>query len=104
MFFILDDDGNPLEVLDVVEWSKWFELHRHDRHIGDDTINGTRVSTVFLGLNHSYNPLAAPLLWETMVFPPESNMLESHMRRYTSAGDAKAGHVATVAAVERGEL
>jgi hypothetical protein len=47
-----------------MRWATWFEAA--DRHVRDSFQGDVRVSTVFLGLDHSvYGP---PQLFETMVF------------------------------------
>jgi len=52
------------------------------------------VSTVFLGLDHSFEPDGPPVLWETMVFGgPEGDF----QCRYATAVEARAGHAAKVA-------
>src|SRR5262245_16705627 len=51
----------------TLEWARWFETA--NRHVGDTIIkSGVRVSTVFLGLDHSHAPGARPLWFETMTF------------------------------------
>lgn len=64
--YILDDKGNPQPCNDLTEWAKWFEARK--RHVADEKINGSRVSTVFLALDHSFSNDGPPVLWETMVF------------------------------------
>lgn len=66
MHYILDEDGNPQPVADVMEWAKWFE---HDkRHVAKTYYRGWYISTVFLGLDHAWGEDNEPVLWETMVF------------------------------------
>lgn len=58
------------------------------------------VSTVFLGLDHSFNFMDsghAPVLWETMVF---GGPVDQEMDRYTSLEAAKAGHEVMVGRVK----
>jgi hypothetical protein len=65
--FILDNYGRPVRESDLHKWAQWFETAK--RHVAQDTIGPSRVSTVFLGLDHAFEPNAqAPILWETMVF------------------------------------
>ena len=52
------------------------------------------VSTVFLFLDHGYFGDGPPVLWETMVF---GGPVDQHQWRYTSRGDAEAGHAEAVA-------
>lgn len=54
----------PVECHDLYEWGKWMQ---GDHHVADETINGIRISTVFLGLDHAYGS-EPPMLFETMTF------------------------------------
>jgi len=57
------------------------------------------VSTVFLGLDHSFGG-PPPVLWETMVFGiPGGRDVQV---RYTSAADARDGHAGIVARLTAG--
>lgn len=42
---------------------------RAEWRVAETTVGGTWVSTVFLGLDHNWEPGGPPLLFETMVFP-----------------------------------
>lgn len=48
-----------------------------------------RVSTVFLGIDHSWNDDDVPLFFETMVF---GGVLDGLMHRYSTWSEAKQGH------------
>lgn len=48
------------------EWSKTYEYD--DRVLYQEHVNGFFVSTVFLGLDHSFGDSDKPLIYETMVF------------------------------------
>ena len=61
--YVLDENNNPVAEPDLNKWSDWFE--RTDRHVGDETIGESRVSTVFLAINYAKE--GNPKLWETMV-------------------------------------
>jgi len=66
--FILNDDGVPVVENDLVKWAIWFEENGQTRRrVGRDRIGPAEVSTVFLGLDHSFGR-GSPVLWETMVF------------------------------------
>src|SRR3979490_3418928 len=66
---ILNEKGEVVPC-DLMTWARWLEENRAHRVIvQDDLPHGYWISTVFLGLNHSY--FNAPPLWfETMVFEP----------------------------------
>lgn len=63
--WILDESGEPKAVDDTLTWAKWFETA--ERHVADETIGDSRISTVFLGIDHGFGH-GEPVLWETMVF------------------------------------
>lgn len=56
-----------------------------------------RVSTVWLGLDHSYGD-GPPLLFETMVFG-ESDWSDQDCKRYSTEAEARTGHAETVTLV-----
>src|SRR2546421_3285155 len=62
--YILDSDGNPKPCDDLMEWARWFE--RRDRVVKQEYVGTQFVSTVFLGLDHSFGQ-GPPLLYETMI-------------------------------------
>ena len=77
--FVLDEKGNPRPEPDLLAWGKWYEASANNgaRRVEDETIPGpnfgglrmvSRVSTVFLGLDHNFAQKGPPILWETMVF------------------------------------
>lgn len=47
------------------------------------------VSTVWLGLNHAYDPSHPPIIFETLVF---GGPLDQDGTRYTTEAEARAGH------------
>jgi hypothetical protein len=47
------------------------------------------VSTVFLGIDHSWEEEGPPILWETMIF---GGPLNDYQVRYSSHDDAVKGH------------
>ena len=84
-------NGQPVIVDDIVEWAGQFE--KLNRKVKSAIIKGVNISTVFLGLDHSFNvtsgPSSDPVLWETLVF---GGKLDGEMERYTSIEDAIYGH------------
>lgn len=69
-------------------------------HIGDETINGVRISTVFLPINHQLDPQASPLLFETMIFDSDGNVIYDYQERYSTWDEAEAGHKKAVELVK----
>lgn len=92
--YILAEDGKtPLRCDDLNFWGAW--MQKTKRHVAVDKTPNGRVSTVFLGLNHSWDD-GPPLLWETMVF---DGPMDGDQVRYTSYEDAVAGHAEMLAKV-----
>jgi hypothetical protein len=87
-------DRLPVAV-DLLTWARWFEGNLETRRIGDTKIGKTRVSTVFLGLDHNYWG-GDPLLFETMVF---GGPLDSEMSRCATYAEAERQHAEAVATV-----
>jgi hypothetical protein len=84
--YILDGQI-PIPVGDLVEWAQWFE--KADRHVAQDVIEGIRISTVFLGLDHSFGRTPYPILFETMVF---GGKFDQECERYATWEQAVVGH------------
>lgn len=86
-------------------WGVWFE-NFDNRRVGDDKIeridaDPVRVSTVFLGLDHSFGD-GPPLLFESMVF---GGPLDGEQHRYCTLDEAERGHKHLLAeSVTEGEL
>jgi hypothetical protein len=66
--YILDDNNNVIPEPDTLKWGMWFEKSRKQRIVAQETIGDSYVSTVFLGLDHNWEPSGSPVLWETLVF------------------------------------
>lgn len=82
-------DGHQPIAVDLHQWAIWMEDNRTKRHVADETFNGVRISTVFLGLDHNHFGDGPPLLFETMVF---SGALNESMERYSTWIEAEEGH------------
>jgi len=63
-YYILDADRNIVEK-SLIDWALWFEIS--DRKVAFTEVGKFDVSTVFLGIDHSFDN-GIPLLFETMVF------------------------------------
>lgn len=86
-------NGQPIPEPDSIKWAMWFENSLKERIVEKTQIGGVEVSTVFLGLNHSFSETGLPILWETMVF---GGPLDGEQERYTSIEAAKMGHAEMV--------
>ncbi|MGL5937042.1 MAG: hypothetical protein ACRCZI_15630 [Cetobacterium sp.] len=97
--FILD--GGEVRAVDLLTWAAWFESHTEDRVIALTVVQPEiKVSTVFLGLDHSFRMTGPPLIFETMVF---GGFLDQEQVRYATIAEARAGHFAMVERVKRAE-
>ncbi len=67
-------------------------------HVGRDTLHGSEVSTVFLGLDHSWGS-GPPLVFETMIFGGPN---DQYQERYATYEEAEAGHKRAMWLVEVG--
>lgn len=80
---------------DLLTWGRWLETA--DRQVANTLVGDVRVSTVFLGLDHSFGDDRPPILFETMVF---GGSLEDEMDRYATWDEAEKGHAAMVEKVK----
>jgi hypothetical protein len=68
--YILDENGKPRAEADVMKWACWYE--NANRRVAETWVGKFCVSTVFLGIDHSWND-SPPILWESMVFDEKNN-------------------------------
>ncbi len=94
--YILED--KKIKEVDLMTWAKWFETSLDRRIAYSDISNGWSVSTVFLGLDHSFGE-GAPILFETMVFDSNTE-LDGEPFRYSTYEEAEKGHEDIVAKVK----
>ena len=72
----------------IEEYSKWISKNPKQKVVKQELINDSKVSTVFLGLDHGWEN-NVPILWETMIFGGKEDMYQD---RYTSYKEALVGH------------
>lgn len=95
-YMVLDEEHN-LIAADLRTWARFFEDHEK-RRVGRTTVGDARVSTVFLGADHSF--MGGPPLWfETMIF---GGPHDEYTERYTTWEEAQAGHERIVMALREG--
>ena len=89
MSMYYDKDGKPL---DTLSWARLFENFDYKR-VGLWKGKKYRVSTVWLGLDHSFLD-SKPLIFETMVFNVKGRNINKDldMQRYTTLKEAEQGH------------
>jgi hypothetical protein len=83
---------------DIIEWARWMD--KHDRNIARDIIKTDvgqiMVSTVFLGMDHSFAE-GPPILFETMIFGGKH---DQYQERCSTLDEAKIMHEEAVKLVE----
>jgi hypothetical protein len=91
VYYILEDK-EVRKVRSLTKWGEW--MAKADRHVAQTHVDHFFVSTVFLGLDHSW--LAGPpLLFETMVFDGDGATQDwsgLECRRYSIWAEAETGH------------
>ena len=85
------DGKTPVPEPDLSTWARWFE--DADRIVAHTVRENVSVSTVFLGLDHSFHE-GPPILFETMVF--RSGQSGDDMARYSTWEEAEKGHAEMV--------
>lgn len=84
-------------VVSMKEWSRLFSDPTY-KVVEQTTLpSGVWVSTVLLGIDHRFNEIGPPIIFETMVFPAEDDFEELDMDRYVTKEQAEAGHRVMVA-------
>jgi len=96
-------DGTPYA--SVQEWATDFETRSDGSGIvKQETLpDGRWVSTVWLGIDHNFGS-GPPLIFETMVFSDEHDLLELYCQRYSTEVEAIAGHAEIVRRARAGEF
>ena len=93
--YILDKDRNVIPA-DLLEWGEFLENTHDERIVNRTELNGLRVSTVFLGLDHGYPQWSGhtenykPKIFETMIFNGENPL--DYCVRYSTWKEAEEGH------------
>lgn len=111
--FILNDQKVAIPV-NFGEWAIWFEKAGQDRIVKQEVVGEWFVSTVFLGIDHSFGLSPARKLFETMVFVNERTVksnfskkkyrADQYQERYSTWPQAEKGHDAIVAKLKAGTL
>lgn len=89
-------DKTPVKCDNLMEWAKNFESEE-SRRVAQTIIKKIRVSTVFLGIDHSFNG-GTPILFETMIFGGKH---DQYQERYSTWEQAEEGHKKAVKLVNQ---
>ena len=79
-------EGKKAVPADMMTWAKWFGSDK--KRVAFTEKDGIKVSTVFLGLDHSFG-VGPPMLFETMIFGGEH---DQYQERCTTWDEAEAMH------------
>ncbi len=90
-------DHIPVPEPDLLKWGRWMKVA--DRHVGVTMVEGIRVSTVFMGLDHGWGE-GPPILFETMIFGGEHN--DDYQTRCCTWEEAEKMHTVAVSAAKKG--
>jgi hypothetical protein len=92
IYFVLDEQGDPLPVSDTDAWLQWFE--RADRRVAQTMVTpDVAVLTIFSGVDEVAEG-TAPRPFETRVF---GGVLDGEEVRHPTRTDALTGHAKVVA-------
>lgn len=100
-WYILAKDKSVVGPVDAITWECWqkpVEGTDWPCRVAEDLVDGKRVSTVFLGLDHRHFGEGPPILFETMVFA-DGCWSDESCERYSTWTEAEAGHARAVASL-----
>lgn len=93
-------DKTPIPATDRDLWALWWH-QPGNRILAQTNVAGSLVSTIFLGMDHSFGDGSDPILFETMVF---GDRVDEISRRYRTWDDAMEGHEKIVKEIRRDEI
>jgi len=111
-YAVLDESGNVV-TCDMMTWARTLSMGGQRLIAQEDLPGGYWISTVFLGLDHGWNPNGPQLWFETMIFAPSTGEIcpftgrvhahgeEFFMDRYSTLKQALEGHEAAKRWFER---
>lgn len=99
MIFYYDRHGQPIP---EDEYLRLMRDKEYKRVAWDDLPDGRHLSTVWLGLDHSWTS-DPPIIFETMLFGVPEDYKGETQWRYSTEEEAKMGHASILAALLKGE-
>lgn len=102
MYYKLDENLNVLpSSLEEYTTFKEKTFPTNYIHVGDKTIDGKRISTIFVGICHNFNIFDGyPIVFETMIFDENDHGI--YQERYSTWQEAEEGHKRAVEWVKNG--
>lgn len=89
--FIRERADGTYEELTIEEYAKLLRIDPDIRRVALDTVDGATISTVWLGIDHRFDDIGEPLIYETMIFTDNSGH-DQYMERYSHRDDALERH------------
>ena len=86
-YYLLDDNKVPYEVSLEESYQVYRDMDM--KIVKQETVGDSKVSTVFLCLDHAWHGEEGPILFETMIF---EGYYDSFQRRYKTYDEALRGH------------
>jgi len=103
IYYKLDDNKNVVPV--TAQEAHDILMSGEKSIVKQDLINTFFVSTVFLPINHNYNPLTnynPPIVFETMIYNETDGYWLDYQERYSTWKEAEEGHERAVQWVKEG--
>lgn len=112
MYYILDEDKNPIKVDSAIDWGEWRSKDENTRvRLTNVRHRNFSVSTVFLGMDQDSCSLLKkedlpndykPLVFETLV--QSDDEWDEFMWKYRTWEEAEMGHVMIIKAIMRSKV
>jgi hypothetical protein len=81
MYYLLEKNHKLIKT-DLITWIKFFK--NFDRIVKQEDIGNTKISTVFLGIDHNFGK-GKPLLFETIIFGGEHDQYQDRCSTWEQA-------------------
>ena len=107
MIMYYDKQGQPIvsesDIDACLIWAKLFEDQEYQRVAKTKLVNDVLISTVWIGIDHSFLTEGLPMIFETMVFGENAVQGDEYQERYATEEEALAGHK-TITRIEEAAL
>ena len=89
-YYILNENNEVVQA-SFEEFFEWLKVNK-SRHVANETINGFRVSTIFLSKDYGVLGYGTPILFETMIFTPDGEPAFQYQERCSTWEQAEEMH------------